>query len=106
MDIAVLLLLLSSSGRIEMSTPSAAETHDRVLDESGQAVAGATVTLEARDRSRTRVVVTDAAGHFAITELSPGVFDMRVQHPAHRTITVPATRLPSSTDLSLRMTPR
>lgn len=106
MDIAVLLLLLGSCGCDGLVTPVAAATHGRVLDASGQAVAGATVTLQARDRGRTRVVVTDAAGHFAIAELAPGVFDIRVQHPAHRTITVPTTQLPSSSDLSVRMTPR
>lgn len=104
MDIAVLLLLLGSSGRDGLATPVAAATHGRVLDASGQAVAGATVTLQ--DRDRTRVVVTDAAGHFAIADLAPGVFDIRVQHPAHKTITVPTTQLPSSSDLSVRMTPR
>lgn len=105
MDIAALVFFLGSLGHVAQM-PATAATHGRVLDASGQAIAGATVTLQERDSARTRVVVTDAAGRFTISELLPGVFGIRVDHPAHRTAHVRPTALPEASELALTMTPR
>lgn len=67
-----------------------------VLDDLGQPVAGATVTLhlnrepeadflrdDPRDNPRLKATRTDAEGRFLIEDLSPLAYQVEVDHPAH-----------------------
>ncbi|MGD9902758.1 MAG: carboxypeptidase-like regulatory domain-containing protein [Vicinamibacterales bacterium] len=102
----LLLLLLGTPGADRHETPEVAATRGQVLDASGRAVVGATVTLEERDGAHVRVVVTDAAGCFEVVALAPGHFDVRAQHPAHRMTTVRWTHLTAEEQVSLTMRSR
>ncbi|MGE3414423.1 MAG: carboxypeptidase-like regulatory domain-containing protein [Dehalococcoidia bacterium] len=107
MDVlASLLLVLLGPSNGGPATPVAVATHGRVLDPSGRAIVGATVTLQGDDSGQTRVVVTDAAGRFTVSEFRPGVFAIRLDHPAHRTVHVRPTALPGASESAFTMTPR
>ncbi len=50
-----------------------------VLDESGGALAGASVTVKNVDTGATRQAVTDTAGRYALANLEPGQYELRVE---------------------------
>jgi Carboxypeptidase regulatory-like domain len=52
-----------------------------VIDQSGSAVAGATVALRNQATNRTRTTSTDVEGFFRASELPVGQYDIRVQAP-------------------------
>jgi hypothetical protein len=74
--LAVLLISQTTSGRILGS----------VTDQSGAAVAGATVVVTDVQRGATRTVVTDASGDYVAPELQPGVYKVRVEAKGFKTV--------------------
>src|SRR5688572_13250420 len=58
----------------------------RVLDQSGRAVPGATVTLVRTDISEVRSLVTRESGDITFASLQPGPFTLRVEAPGFETI--------------------
>src|SRR5258707_13121973 len=58
----------------------------RVLDPSGQAVPGATVTLVRTDTREVRSLVTRESGDITFASLQPGRYGMRVEAPGFKTI--------------------
>ena len=50
-----------------------------ITDQSGAAVAGATVVITDVQRGTTRTVTTDASGNYAVPELQPGIYKVRAE---------------------------
>lgn len=73
--IAVLLLAAVVPVGAQESTTGSIAGH--VVDEQGAAIPGATVTITS-DRG-TRLLVSDAAGHFFVPYLVPGLYSIRVE---------------------------
>ena len=57
-----------------------------VVDDSGGAVLGASVTVRNVDTGATRKTLTDAAGRYAITTLDPGEYELRVEMAGFKTV--------------------
>ncbi|MGB8010953.1 MAG: carboxypeptidase regulatory-like domain-containing protein [Terriglobales bacterium] len=57
-----------------------------VSDQSGAAVAGATVVVTDVQRGSTRTVATDASGDYTAPELQPGVYKVRVEAKGFKTV--------------------
>ncbi|HEY6302336.1 MAG TPA: carboxypeptidase regulatory-like domain-containing protein [Terriglobales bacterium] len=57
-----------------------------VNDQSGAAVAGATVVITDVQRGTARTVVTDAAGDYAAPELQPGAYKVRAEAKGFKTV--------------------
>ncbi len=51
----------------------------RVLDQSGAAMPGATITITSQETGATRVDVAGADGSFTITNLSPGTYEVKAE---------------------------
>src|SRR5262249_50249965 len=69
------LLLLAFFGA--SARPAAASSlHGRVLDPQGNAIAGATVTVEGVGTGLRRETTTDALGAFTLPELPPAAYDL------------------------------
>jgi vitamin B12 transporter len=95
--LAVLFLLLSclqtstasAQGRIAIALPGV------VVDESGGAIAGARVTVSGADGALIETTSSDAAGAFALRDLAPGSYTVRIEMnlfaPATQRVTVPAS---------------
>jgi outer membrane receptor protein involved in Fe transport len=80
--LVLLALLLSAAGPTAQSLTSLT---GRVLDSSGSALPGATVTLAgAGVNSNRRTVVTDQGGHFKWADLAPGLYDLTVELPGFK----------------------
>jgi hypothetical protein len=73
----------------------------RVLDPSGQAVPGATVTLVRTDTREVRSLVTRESGDITFASLQPGRYTMRVEAPGFKTIERADLSLSSSERLSV-----
>src|SRR5271167_5264688 len=57
-----------------------------VTDQSGAAVAGATVVLTDVQRGTTRTVVTDDSGNYSAPELQPGLYRVRGEAKGFKTV--------------------
>ena len=102
-----LALLMSIAPPIHVFTPPVGTTiRGQVLDDHRQPVAGATLTFEARDTTRVRVVVTDAAGRFEIGVMALGRHVVQVQHPSYRVATLPHDFGSSDSVMSISLTRR
>ena len=55
-----------------------------VTDASHQAIGGAAVTLTEEATGRKRATVTDSHGEFLVTALTPGGYQLQVEHAAYR----------------------
>src|SRR6266851_7103741 len=73
----------------------------RVLDPSGQAVPGATVTLVRTDTREVRSLVTRESGDITFASLQPGRYSLRVEAPGFKTIEKADLSLSSSERLSV-----
>ena len=57
-----------------------------VSDQTGAAVAGATVVITDVQRGTTRTAVADASGNYAVPELQPGVYKVRAEAKGFKTV--------------------
>src|SRR5438034_6241770 len=73
--LAAFFLLAGSA----LAQSSAGTINGRVLDPTGHAVAGATVTLIKPNTGETRTFTSDALGEFVFTSMQPGVYDLAVK---------------------------
>ncbi|MGA2003326.1 MAG: TonB-dependent receptor [Terriglobales bacterium] len=76
---------------IAVSLPVGSQTTSgRILgtvnDQSGAAVAGASVVVTDVQRGTTRTVITDASGAYAAPELQPGVYKVRAEAKGFKTV--------------------
>ena len=93
--ITVLLLLAASAG--------AQTTSGRILgtltDQSGAAVAGATVVVTDEQRGTSRTFTTDESGAFAVPELQPGTYKIHVEAKGFKSVERPNIQLEVATDV-------
>lgn len=73
-----LLVILSIPSRLRAQTASIGGT---ITDATGAAVPNAKVTVQNVDTGEARAAQTDEAGIYRITNLNPGVYDVRMEHP-------------------------
>jgi hypothetical protein len=73
-----LVLGLAISGAGQTSRVAGAVQGD-VVDETGSAVIGATVTLRNQETNQTRTLLTNAEGFFHVGELPVGQYELRVE---------------------------
>jgi hypothetical protein len=78
--LAVLLLCLPAFSQGSQGTIQGA-----VLDQSGGAIAGTTVSVIDVARGVTRALVTDGAGEYVATSLNPGTYTVRAEAKGFRT---------------------
>src|SRR6266540_6013717 len=64
-----------------------------IVDQQGQAIPGATVTVINESTTDARVVVSDARGNFQALNLQPGTYTIRVEMHSFRTIERKGTML-------------
>ena len=76
----VLALALAASTAAPLSAQQIeARILGRLVDSSGAALPGVTVTATATQTGATRVVVTDGSGDFGITNLGPGAYTVQFE---------------------------
>ena len=78
---AVLLVLIFSGGSCLLAQVRPASLEGQVVDASGNPISGATVQLRDPATSRARTGETDADGHFRLTNVPPGTYDLRAEKP-------------------------
>lgn len=76
-----LLALLALTGALWGQSETTSAITGQVLDQSGGAVAGATVTVTNGETGLRREARTDEAGRFSFPELRPGAYSVRAQAP-------------------------
>jgi Carboxypeptidase regulatory-like domain/TonB-dependent Receptor Plug Domain len=72
-----------------------------VVDETGQMLAGATVTLENEQTGSRRVLTTDETGNFVFSAVQPGTYTLRVEMQGFRTVERKQTVLTAAERLSV-----
>lgn len=82
--LATLIICLGAadSARAQVSTADIVGT---VVDASGAALPGATVTVTDNSTSEVRTQTSGASGEFAVTTLKIGSYAVKVQHPGFKT---------------------
>jgi carboxypeptidase family protein/TonB-dependent receptor-like protein len=78
-----LLAVLSLSSSARAQTGSIAGT---ITDSTGAAVPNAKITAQSVATGASRSVQTDESGVYRITNLNPGVYDIRIEHPNFNTV--------------------
>src|ERR1700687_5230899 len=85
----VFVLAQSTTGR----------TLGAVTDPSGAAVAGATVVVTDVQRGTSRTVTTDQSGSYAVPDLQPGTYEIRVEVKGFKTVDRPSVQIEVATDV-------
>ncbi len=75
-----------------------------VYDQSGAALAGATVTVSDVERGITRTAITDASGNYAVPSLTPGVYAVSAEAKGFKTVKRPSVQVEVATDVSVDLT--
>ena len=79
------VLAIVTAAALTMSPVSAQQTESRIIgklvDDSGAALPGATVTVTSKQTGAPRVVVSEGDGSFAVTNLGPGGYTVLVELP-------------------------
>src|SRR5579863_6718609 len=75
-----------------------------VADQSGAAVAGATVVLTDVQRGTSRTVLTDESGNYVAPELQPGTYKVRAEAKGFKTVERPNIPVEVGTDLRVDIT--
>src|SRR5580700_6517879 len=75
-----------------------------VADQSGAAVAGATVIITDVQRGTSRTVVTDESGNYVAPELQPGTYKVRAEAKGFKTVERPTIPVEVGTDLRVDIT--
>ncbi len=78
--VTMIAILMPSSAKAQ----TAGEITGQVLDNSKASIAGATVTAKNVGTGETRTVQTDSQGHYRITELRIGTYDISAEHQGFR----------------------
>src|SRR5579863_1855927 len=81
----------------------AQSTSGRILgtltDQSGAAVGGATVTITDAQRGTTRAATTDDSGSYAVPDLQPGTYKIRVEAKGFKSIERPNVQIEVASDV-------
>src|SRR3981081_2544218 len=92
--IAVAVMSLPS-----MAQSTAGRTLGTVTDQSGAAVAGATVVVTDTERGNSRVLTTDEAGSYVAADLQPGTYKIRVESKGFKAVERPNVVIEVATDV-------
>jgi hypothetical protein len=83
--LALMMLLLLSAHLPLFSQGTLGVIEGGVFDQTGGAIAGATVTVIDVARGNNRVLTTDAAGQYVATNVTPGTYTVRAEAKGFRT---------------------
>src|SRR6202167_2667166 len=72
-----------------------------VNDQTGAAVAGASVTVTDVQRGTTRTVTTDASGGYVVAGLTPGIYKVRAEASGFKAVERPNIQIEVATDLGV-----
>ncbi|HEX7362578.1 MAG TPA: TonB-dependent receptor [Bryobacteraceae bacterium] len=72
-----------------------------VRDPSGAVVPGAKVAIKSEATGQTRNVVTDASGHYSVTNLLPGLYEMTAEATGFKAFTSTHNKLDANTSIEL-----
>src|ERR1700704_4962090 len=92
--IAVAVLSLPS-----LAQSTAGRTLGTVTDQSGAAVAGATVVVTDVERGTSRVLTTDEAGTYVVADLQPGTYKIRVESKGFKAVERPNVIIEVASDV-------
>jgi hypothetical protein len=95
--LAVLTLLTLSGFALAQST--AGRILGTLTDQSGAAVAGATVVVTDTGRGTTRSVITDESGSYAIPDLQPGTYKIHVEAKGFKGVDRPNVQIEVASDV-------
>lgn len=93
----LLALILLSIATLAQTT--AGRILGTVVDQSGAAVAGATVVVADTQRGTSRTLTTDAAGTYVAPDLNPGTYGIRVEAKGFKAIQRPAIPVEVASDV-------
>src|ERR1700728_1245519 len=79
--IVFLLLLWLAMGAFPAWAQTGASLSGVVTDQAGAALPGVAVTIRNVDTGATRTITTDGTGHYQVSGLPPGRFEIRVAKP-------------------------
>jgi len=93
-----LLVILSLPSCLRAQTASIGGT---ITDSSGAAVPSVNIIAQNTDTGATHSVQTDASGVYRLTNLDPGIYDIRMEHPSFKSVLF--SRMPLSVDQVLTL---
>src|SRR5215470_1791603 len=82
----IALLALSAVAKISVAQTSKGTIAGTVIDASGGAVSGATVTVQSTQLGETRNTVTGTYGEYRITAVLPGIYQVKVTADGFTTV--------------------
>jgi hypothetical protein len=96
--------LVAIIATVALSLPSLAQstagrTLGTVTDQSGAAVAGATVVVTDAERGTSRVLTTDESGAYVAADLQPGTYKIRVESKGFKAVERPNVVIEVATDV-------
>ncbi|HEV2733116.1 MAG TPA: carboxypeptidase regulatory-like domain-containing protein, partial [Terriglobales bacterium] len=97
-------LLLVATAATVFSQTTTGRILGEVYDQSGAALAGATVTVTDTQRGTTRIVTTDISGNYAVPNLIPSVYVVRVEAKGFKVVERPNIQVEVATDLTVDVT--
>jgi len=103
MNLSSRLLLATLVLALFPAPSSAQSTAGRILgtltDQSGAAVAGATVVVTDVERGTARTLTTDPSGAYVAADLQPGTYKIRVEAKGFKTVERPSVPIEVATDV-------
>jgi hypothetical protein len=95
------LLLLSLAPSLTMAQQVTGSIAGTITDPGGAAVAGAAVQLVSAETRAIRNATADSAGSFVFTAVTPGIFNVSVEHPGFKKYEKQGIELPPGETISL-----
>ena len=95
--LAALTLLLFAGSALAQSTTG--RILGTLTDQSGAAVANATVTVTDVQRGTSRVLTTDETGSYVAADLQPGTYKVRVEAKGFKAVERPSVQIEVATDV-------
>ena len=95
--LAIVTLLAFSTSALAQST--AGRILGTLTDQSGAAVAGASVVVTDVQRGTSRTVITDESGDYAVPDLQPGTYKIRAEAKGFKSVERPNIQLEVATNV-------
>ena len=99
-----ILLALSLISIPALAQTTAGRVLGTVTDQSGAAVAGATVVVTDTQRGTVRTLTTDSSGEYVAADLIPGTYKIRVEAKGFKTVERPSVAVEVATDVRADLT--
>ena len=100
----VSFVLLPSQSNTAWAQATTGEITGRVVDTTGAAVAGTTVTARQEGTGVTRTAKTNTSGDYLLTQLPPGRYAVTAELTGFKTATIPSVEVNVGSRLTLPMT--